>query len=373
MPVTYRATFEWCRRGEPTEVDQPSREVRDAPDRRRQGLRLLVVIPALNEARTIGRVISRIPRDIPGISETRVVVIDDGSTDGTGRVAEEHGARVLRNQKTQGLGRVLRRAFDLVVEEGADVLVHVDGDGQFNSRDMRLLVEPILEGRAQFVTGIRFGPGAAPQRMGLARYLGNVGMARLISVLTGRRFYDSACGFRAYAAEVALRLNPMGSHTCSQETLLEIAFRGFSIEQRAVRVRGTRRYGRSRVAHSLLRYGYQAALIIARTYRDYRPLRFFGVVGSALAGAGIVLGGFFLRHYYLTGRFTPHLWAGFSGAFFFGTGCLLVLTGILADMLDRIRLNEEEILYQQRLQRWRERRGEAGALSESPAATVKHE
>ena len=330
--------------------------------------RLLVAIPALNEAKTVGRVIRRIPRDIPRVSEVVVVVIDDGSTDGTGGVARRCGAKVVRHESPMGVGMVFRRALALVVEEAADVLVFLDGDGQFNSRDIRKLVRPILAGEADFVTGVRFGPGAGRQRMGWGRRVGNVGMAWLMSFFTRQPILDAACGFRAYSAETAMRLSLTGKFTYTQETLLNISFKHLRLAQVPIRVRGTRRHGRSRVARNLLAYGYRAMFIILRAYRDYQPLRFFGMFSAVLILLGTMPSGFLLWHFARTGRFSPHLWAGFTGAFLIAAGGMVIFLGILADMLDRIRMYQEALLYDQRRRRWEARRRELSG-DEAQAST----
>jgi len=333
--------------------------------------RLLVVIPALNEVNTVGAVVRAIPRKIPGISEIGVVVIDDSSTDGTGLAAAENGAQVVRHESPRGVGTVFGRALDLVVETGADVMVYMDGDGQFDPADIPRLIAPILAGTADLVVGRRYGPGAPPRRLDpnpqpLCKRLGNLGMACLLSVLTWRRIYDAACGFRAYSAETAMKINPRGRFTYTQEVLLEACFKGLRLEQVPIRVRGQRAFGQSRVARSLVRYGYNAIFIIARTFRDYKPLRFFGWAGGALSTLGLAVGGFFIQHYLRTGKFHPHTWAGFVGAFFLMVGMLMIISGLLADMLDRIRLHQEEILYAVRAATHAERRRQPWAMPGRP-------
>ena len=122
----------------------------------REGLFLLVVVPCLNEEPTVHRVVTGVPRDIPGIARVDVLVIDDGSSDGTAARATDAGAEVVRHSTTQGLGATFREAVGIAISKGVDVVVHIDGDGQFNPADIPLLVRPVVENEVHMATASRF-------------------------------------------------------------------------------------------------------------------------------------------------------------------------------------------------------------------------
>lgn len=109
----------------------------------KRNLFLLVVIPCLNEEPTVAHVGAAVPRDIPGIGRIEILVIDDGSTDDTASHARDAGAEIVRHQSNQGLGKTFQEAVGIALDRGADVMVHIDGDGQFEPADIPLLVEPI--------------------------------------------------------------------------------------------------------------------------------------------------------------------------------------------------------------------------------------
>ena len=115
---------------------------------RSRGLSLLVVIPALDEEKTVGSVIRGIPRDLPGVARVEVLVVDDGSRDRTGAEAEAAGARVVRHESPRGVGAAFGTALRHAIDDGADLVVSIDADGQFDPRDIPALIEPVCSGRS---------------------------------------------------------------------------------------------------------------------------------------------------------------------------------------------------------------------------------
>lgn len=310
-----------------------------------QGLRLVVVVPCLNEQETVARVVRSVPDENDAITSVEVVVVDDGSTDETSQRARAAGAHLVRHTTNFGLGRTFRDGMDQALALGADIIVNVDGDGQFDPADIPKLIEPILAGEADFVTASRFkDPSLIPKMPAIKRW-GNARIAWLISKLTRQRFADVSCGFRAYTREAALNLNLMGKFTYTQETFLDLVFKGFRVAEVPIRVRGVREFGTSRIASSIPKYALRTSAIIFRTFRDYRPLAFFGTISGACAVAALGLFTFLLAHYLKTGAFSPHVWAGLTGGFFAGSALLIFAMGQSADMMDRQRVTQERILY----------------------------
>ncbi|MHC5114395.1 MAG: glycosyltransferase family 2 protein [Planctomycetota bacterium] len=323
-------------------------------------LRLIVSIPAFNEAPTVGDVVRGVPREIPGIARVDVLVIDDGSTDATAEKARDAGAEVVVHPVNRGLGVSFREAVELARARGADILVNIDGDGQFDPADIPEIAGPVVEGRAAMVTASRFKNAELVPEMPEIKRWGNAGVARIVALLTGQRFHDVSCGFRAFSREALLRMNLFGSFTYTQECFLDLVFKELPILEVPLKVRGVREHGESRMASSIPRYAVRSLQIMLRAFIAYRPFRVFAVLAAVFLALGLALLGFLLVHYVQTGQFTPHIWSGFVGGSFGFLGILTLVIGLLGDMLVRIRLGQDRILYHLRREEWQQARDERG-------------
>lgn len=318
-------------------------------------LSLIVIIPALNEETTVGDVVRRVPREVHGIKDIRVVVVDDGSDDATSEVAKRFGAEVIKHSTNFGVGAAIQTGLSFGIDEKVDLIVTLDADGQFDPCDIPKVVEPVIRGQAAFSTASRFLDRSLTPTMPRIRLWGNRAMSWLISRIVGQRYFDVSCGMRCYSQEAALRLNLLGAFTYTQEVFLNLSFKRLAIAEVPVRVAGQRSVGRSRVAHNLMRYAIRALQIIVRAYRDYHPLRFFGRIAVLFASLGLGLGGFLLLHYLNYGAFSPHKWAGFGALFLVGLALMSLHIGVIGDMMNRHRIYLEEILLRQRLSDTKER------------------
>lgn len=311
-------------------------------------MKTVILIPALNEEKTITKVIEAIPKKINSINEVIILVIDDGSTDNTSNLAQEAGAKVIRHSSNQGVGKAFQTGFSAAIEMSADILITLDADGQFDPKEIPQIIQPILDQKADMVTGSRFvDPSFIPKNMPYMKQWGNRRVANIISWATGKKFNDVSCGFRAYNREALLKLNLFGKFTYTQETFLDLAYKGLEIVEVPITVQYFDER-KSRVASSLSNYAFKAGNIIFRTIKDYRPLKFFGLSGLIifLIGCGFDL--FVFKHFLENGSFAPYKILGFLGAFLNAIGIMIIFIGILADLIDKVRLTEEKILYYQR-------------------------
>jgi glycosyltransferase involved in cell wall biosynthesis len=158
-------------------------------------MRAVAIVPAFNEERAIAQVVGEIRAYDP---QLEIVVVDDGSTDRTAEVARAAGARVLRLPFNLGIGGAVQTGFRYAHENGFELAVRIDGDGQHDPAQLSAVVEPVLRGEADIVVGSRYlSPGGDGYRSSVPRRMGIRILAGVVSRLTGQRITDPTSGFQA--------------------------------------------------------------------------------------------------------------------------------------------------------------------------------
>lgn len=305
-------------------------------------MKLVVMIPAYNEEASIASVIKEIPRKIRGISKVEVLVIDDGSTDNTANEAKIAGAdKVVSHTHNLGLGNAFRTGLDNALEMGADIIVNTDADGQYVGAEIPDLIGPIFVKRADMVLGSRFA--GSIEHMVASKKIGNRMATRMVRYLSGIPITDGQTGFRALTRDAALKLNVMSNYTYTQETIIQAAMKGLKIVEIPVTFR--KREGYSKLVSSPLGYAKKSATILFRTYRDYKPLKFFGAIGGIVILIGLILGVRVIYHYLTTGLVSPMLPTAILSAMTMIVGFQVLVFAFMADMMGQQRRTQEEILY----------------------------
>jgi hypothetical protein len=229
------------------------------PDRFRD--KVGVLVPAFNEAENVGAVLERIPPTVCGV-ETAVLVVDDGSRDGTDEVARSHGALVARHVVNRGGGAALRTGYRLLADSGATVVVTLDADGQHLPEEMERLVQPVLDGEVDVAHGSRVLGEAEPNTR--SRELGIVFFNRLVSFITRTHVTDCSNGYRAVRASVLPQLVLRQEQFHTSEFLIEAIKRGIPAREVPVTV-VSRLHGHSKKP-AVVRYGMGFANAIVRTW-----------------------------------------------------------------------------------------------------------
>jgi glycosyltransferase involved in cell wall biosynthesis len=310
-------------------------------------MKLVVTIPAYNEEKTIASVINEIPKKIKGIDSIDVVVVDDGSKDNTAVVASKAGAKVIRNSHNCGLAYAFSKGLKYGLELGADIIVNTDADMQYNQKQIPYLIQPILDGKADIVLGSRFK--GTIEYMPIQKYLGNKIVSKLMGFLAGMNITDSQTGFRAFSKEAALRINVFSNFTYTQETILEAIEKKLTIVEVPVDFR--KRDGKSRLISNIFDYAYRAGSTILATYLNYKPLKVFFFIGGFLIFIGLVFGTRVLVHFMSTGMVAPYVPSAILSALLLIIGFQVMIIGMIAELIKRNRLVQEELLYEQRKQR----------------------
>lgn len=250
-------------------------------------MKLVVLIPAFNEASNIEKVIQNVPRKIMGIDEVKVLLVNDGSTDQTIDRAVSGGAdRIVSHDTNTGVGAAFMTGIRNAILMNADIVVAVDGDSQFDSNQIGRLIAPILNNQADVVVGSRFKKGN-PKNIPRIKLIGNKIFTKIVSSLVQQKFTDTQTGFRAYSKKALLNISVVNDFTYTQEVLIDLKFKGMQITEVPVSVTYDDKR-KSRVVKNIFNYSTRALAIIIRTLVFHRPLFSFLALGGMFVGGGIL-------------------------------------------------------------------------------------
>lgn len=249
-------------------------------------MKLVVLIPAYNEEASIEKTILSIPRKIMGVDEVRILVVNDGSADRTIDFALNGGAdKIVSHKRNSGVGAAFMTGVRNAIMMNADIVVAVDADSQFDSRQIPELIMPILNHEADVVIGSRFQEGS-PKNIPKIKLVGNKIFSKLVSWLVGQKFTDTQTGFRAYSKEALLNISVVNNFTYTQEALIDLKFKDLRIVEVPVSVIYDDKR-KSRVVKNIFKYTIRCLSIIARTLLYHRPVFSFGVLGTIFCVGGI--------------------------------------------------------------------------------------
>ena len=304
-------------------------------------MRLVIQIPCYNEAATLPQTIQDLPRELPGIDEIEILIVDDGSTDDTARVAQEAGAaEVVRLPGHLGLAAGFMAGLDAALKRGADIIVNTDADNQYQAEDIEALVRPILNGSAHLVIGDRdvanlqaFSP--------IKRWLQRFG-SWVIGRASGLDVPDATSGFRALSREAALRTMVLSEYSYTLETLIQAGAKRIPVAY--VRVGVNPQTRPSRLMRSIPHYLANSSVTIVRAYTMYRPLRVFTAMGLLFLAGGSVIGVRFIFLRYLLNTGEGNVQSLILAAALLIVGFQVLLIGLVADLISFNRKILEDIL-----------------------------
>ena len=290
--------------------------------------KLIIQIPCFNEENTLLTTLNALPKQVFGIDEIEVLVINDGSKDKSAEIAGNWGAKVLDIKTNRGLANAFRCGIAEALRLGADIIVNTDADNQYCADDIEKLVMPIVEGRADIVVGARdifsikeFSP--------MKKLFQKIGSA-VLRLLSSTAVDDAPSGFRAFSKQAAIRINVFDNYTYTMETLLQANAKGLKVISVPVRVNPMLR--KSKLVKNIFDYIFKSMKTTIRMFIVYRPFRFFITIASMLGFAGVALVIRFL-YFYLLGNGNGHIQSLIFAAVFLISAVQVGIIAILGDLL----------------------------------------
>ncbi len=304
-------------------------------------MKLIIQMPCLNEAETLEIALNDLPKHIDGIDEIEYLIINDGSTDNTVDVAKKWGVHYVVNfKKNKGLAKGFMAGLDACLRNGADIIVNTDADNQYVAEDIEKLVRPILDGKADIVIGERpiddtehFSP--------LKKKLQHLG-SYTVRVASKTDIPDAPSGFRAYSREAAMQMNVVNQYTYTLETIIQAGHNKIPME--SVPIRTNPELRKSRLFHSMFGYVKKSMVTIIRSFMMYKPLSFFGAMGSIIFLAGLILGIRFLV-YFFSGSGAGHVQSLILASTLLLLGFQTFIIGLQADIIAANRKLLEDIQF----------------------------
>jgi glycosyltransferase involved in cell wall biosynthesis len=302
-------------------------------------VKLIIQIPCLNEEETLPATLNDLPRAIEGIDVIETLIIDDGSTDKTLEVAQEHKVdHILQLTNNKGLAKAFIYGINHALKLGADIIVNTDADNQYCAGDIPELIRPILEGKADLVVGDRQVETIrhfSPLKILLQKF-----GSWVVRQLSGTQIPDATSGFRAYSKEAALQLNVISDFTYTVETIISAGKKNLAIAH--VPVRTNKKTRDSRLFPNIRTYLQRTLITIIKVYSMYKPLKVFTMAGGATFITGFAIGCRYL-FFFFQGRTEGHIQSLILSAILLIVGFQIIMMGIAAELISVNRQLLEDI------------------------------
>jgi len=307
-------------------------------------MKLIIQVPCLNEEETLPITVADLPKQIDGIDEIEYLIIDDGSSDNTVEVARSVGVHNIVSLKlNRGLANAFSAGVDACLRLGADIIVNTDADNQYCGDDIKKLVEPIINNRAEIVIGER--PIDTTEHFSKMKKRMQRFGSFVVRVASGTDVPDAPSGFRAYSREAALRLNIINNYTYTLETIIQAGHN--RIPMVSVPVKTNPELRKSRLFKSTASYIKRSAVVIIRSFMMYKPLKFFLILGGLISAIGAA---FIIRWlvFYLQGHGAGNVQSLILSAMLIMIGVQFIIAGFQADIIAANRKILEDVQYRVR-------------------------
>jgi glycosyltransferase involved in cell wall biosynthesis len=308
-------------------------------------MKLIIQIPCFNEEEVLPATLAALPREVEGFDLVEWLIVDDGSIDGTTRVARECGVdHIVRFNANKGLAVAFQAGIDAALKLGADVIVNTDADNQYRADDVPRLVAPILANEADIVVGAR-NVRDHEEFSTVKKVLQRLG-SWVVRRASQTDIPDVTSGFRAYSREAALRLNVVSRFTYTIETIIQAGKSDLAVTHVPIRTNPKTR--ESRLFRSMRQYVARSIGTILRISVMYEPLPVFLLPAALIGAGGIALLARFGWFYFTEPGPTGHIQSLIVGAALLIFAVQLVLLGVISDLLRSNRIISERTLHRVR-------------------------
>ena len=311
-------------------------------------MKLVIQIPCHNEQDRILEVLQSIPKNIGGIDETEIFVINDGSKDDTVKIASDFGVNVINISQKSGLSNAFKIGVDNALKNKADILVNLDGDNQYSANDIEKLIQPILNG-VDITIGARpidkietFSP--------LKKFLQKFG-SFMVKIISGLDIKDAASGFRAFNRNAMLHLNVFNNFTYTIETLIQAKYKNLKVKNVDINV-NKQKNRKSKLFKNNFDYIFKQAKNLIRFFIIYRPARFFSIISGLLFFIGLIIGLRFLYFYFISDG-SGHIQSLILCAIILTMSFISAMLAIVGDLFSINRKILEEIRFEMRQNKYK--------------------
>lgn len=309
-------------------------------------MKLIIQIPCYNEETSLPITLNALPKQISGIDEIEILVIDDGSTDKTVEVAKANGVQhIVSMPHNCGLAKAFVAGINGALAQGADIIVNTDADNQYCADDIEKLVRPILNKEADIVIGTR--PVSNISHFSLLKKalqkLGSWVMRRVSST----QVEDAPSGFRAFSRAAALQINIFDNYTYTLETIIQARAKGLQLVCVPINVNPDLR--KSKLVRNMFDYIKRSVFTMLRMFIIYRPFRFFSILASLFFISGLLIGLRFL-YFYIFSHGSGHIQSLILAAILIITSVQIGVIAILSELFSINRKLLEDIQRRIKLQ-----------------------
>lgn len=302
-------------------------------------MKLFIQIPCYNEEETILNTISELPKKLENITEIKIVIINDGSTDRTLEILKKlDGIITINLPVRKGLANAFTVGKNYCIENGADIIVNTDADNQYDAKNIKDLINPIISNSSDIVIGARqFKKISNFSKTKV--FFQNFG-SKIISIISGTKILDATSGFRAFSRDAAKAINIFNNFTYTHETILQASYNNLRIKSILINTNIVNRP--SRLFKSNFEYILRSSIVILRAFMIYKPFQFFSILAIPFFVIGLILEIQWVVAW-LNDKSLGLIPRLFLGGLLLTVSILLFIAGIFADLISANRKMLEEI------------------------------